>query len=34
VEQGCLFGQGYLLGRPQPLQRNGHAGRRRNASMH
>ena len=34
VEQGCLFGQGYLLGRPQPLQRSGHAGRRRNASMH
>jgi diguanylate cyclase (GGDEF)-like protein len=34
LEQGCLFGQGYLLGVPQPMQRSGHGGRWRNPAMH
>ncbi len=31
IEQGCQFGQGYLLGRPRPLVRKSHAGRIRGA---
>ena len=34
VEQGCQFGQGYLLGMPLPLQRNTHGGRRRVSRPH
>jgi EAL domain-containing protein (putative c-di-GMP-specific phosphodiesterase class I) len=33
VEQGCQFGQGYLLGRPKPLPRRGHAGRGRTPAL-
>lgn len=34
VEQGCQFGQGYLLGMPLPLQRSGHSARRRMPTTH
>lgn len=34
VEQGCEFGQGYLLGMPLPLERTHHGGRRRVARPH
>lgn len=34
VEQGCQFGQGYLLGMPLPLQRSGHNARRRVPTTH
>lgn len=30
IEQGCQYGQGYLLGMPQPTQRTHGGGRRRN----
>lgn len=33
IEQGCQFGQGYLLGMPQPLVR-AHGSRRRGAKQH
>jgi diguanylate cyclase (GGDEF)-like protein len=33
TDQGCQFGQGYLLGMPQPLERM-HGGRRRGARPH
>ncbi len=34
VEQGCQFGQGYLLGMPLPLQRANHSARRRMPTAH
>ncbi len=34
VEQGCQFGQGYLLGMPLPLQRANHSARRRMPTSH
>ncbi len=34
VEQGCQFGQGYLLGMPLPLQRSNHSSWRRASSTH
>lgn len=34
VEQGCEFGQGYLLGMPLPLQRTHQGGRRRVSRPH
>lgn len=34
VEQGCQFGQGYLLGMPLPLHRTHHGGRRRAPRPH
>lgn len=34
LEQGCRFGQGYLLGRPQPMVRNGHGERRLGPGIH
>ncbi len=34
IDQGCQYGQGYLLGVPQPLQRNHHGGRRQAPKPH
>ena len=34
VEQGCQFGQGYLLGMPLPLQRSSHSSWRRASTTH
>ena len=34
VEQGCQFGQGYLLGMPLPLQRSNQGARRRMPTAH
>ncbi len=34
VEQGCEFGQGYLLGMPLPLRRGSQGGRRRMPTAH
>ncbi len=34
VEQGCQFGQGYLLGMPLPLQRANHSSWRRASTTH
>ncbi len=34
IAQGCQFGQGYLLGVPQPLQRNNHGSRRQPSKPH
>jgi diguanylate cyclase (GGDEF)-like protein len=34
LEQGCQYGQGYLLGIPRPLQRSGHGSRRQGQSRH
>lgn len=34
VDQGCQYGQGYLLGVPQPLQRSNHGSRRQAPKPH
>jgi EAL domain-containing protein (putative c-di-GMP-specific phosphodiesterase class I) len=34
LEQGCQFGQGYLLGRPRPMVRGGQGGRRLGPGIH